>query len=501
MSRSEFERLNEERAAAGEQLYMNPRNTAAGSVRQLDPSITAGRRLGIFAYQLGWFEGGPPAGSHWEAMEWLRAAGFPVSPHARRFETVDQVADFCSSWVERRDSLEYEIDGVVGKVDGFAYQRQLGVVGREPRWATAYKFPAEQAVTRLRRISVSVGRTGVLTPFAELEPVFVGGATVSMATLHNEDQIRLKDIRAGDDVIVQRAGDVIPQVVGPVLSRREGRTLEPFVMPSKCPVCDTPVQRNPDEARTYCPNRDCPVRLARQLEHYTSRGALDIEGFGEQTSFRLVELGFVRTLSDLYALRERREELLALDGFGEKTVDTLLARIEASKAQPLQRLLIGLSIRHVGWETALALARHFGTLEVLMAASVEEIEAIDGIGPIVAEAVHANLHEERTAALIERLRAAGVRFDADTSAVGGVLEGLTIAVTGALERWSRNEVEDLIKRLGGRVGGAITGKTSYLLAGAGGGQKRAKAEQAGTPILEEAAFLDLLRERGWSDEG
>ena len=504
MSRAEFERLNEERAAAGEQLYMNPRNTAAGSVRQLDPAITAARGLGIFAYQLGWLEssleGAPPARTHWEALEWLRAAGFPVSPHARRFETVDEAADFCASWVERRDGLDYEIDGVVVKVDDFAYQRQLGVVGREPRWATAYKFPAEQAVTRLRRISVSVGRTGVLTPFAELEPVVVGGATVSLATLHNEDQIRAKDIRAGDDVIVQRAGDVIPQVVGPVLSRRKGRRLRRFVMPTKCPVCHTPVERDPDEARTYCPNRDCPVQLSRQLEHYTSRGALDIEGFGEHTSFRLVELGFVRTLSDLYALHERREDLLALDGFGEKTVDALLAGIEASKCQPLQRLLIGLSIRHVGEETARALARHFGDLDGLRAASIEEIEAIDGLGPIVAEAVHASLHEKRTAALIERLRAAGVRMDEDASVRGDTLEGLAIAVTGALDRWSRNEVEDLIKRLGGRVSGAISNKTDYLLAGAGGGQKRAKAEQVGTTVLEEAAFLELLRARGWTDD-
>ncbi|MEZ4501204.1 MAG: NAD-dependent DNA ligase LigA [Dehalococcoidia bacterium] len=500
MPRTEFERLNEERAAAGEQLYMNPRNTAAGSVRQLDPSITASRHLGVFAYQLGWFEGPAPVRTHWDALEWLRGAGFPVNPHARRFETVDEVAAFCASWVDLRDTLEYEIDGVVVKVDDFAFQRQLGVVGREPRWATAYKFPAEQAVTRLKRISVSVGRTGVLTPFAELEPIFVGGATVSMATLHNEDQILAKDIREGDDVIVQRAGDVIPQVVGPVLSKREGRQLRTFEMPSECPVCHTPVQRDPDETRTYCPNRDCPVQLARQLEHYTSRGALDIEGFGEQTCFRLVDLGFVTTLSDLYHLEARRDDLLALDGFGEKTVDALLANVEASKQQPLHRLLIGLSIRHVGGETARALGLHFGTLEALMAASVEEIEALDGIGPIVAEAVYASLHDERTEALIQRLRAAGVRTDEDVSARGGVLEGLSFVVTGALERWSRNEVEDVIKRLGGRVTGAVTGKTDYLLAGEGGGSKRTKAEQLGTTVLDEASFLELVRERGGASE-
>ncbi|MCC6237763.1 MAG: NAD-dependent DNA ligase LigA [Dehalococcoidia bacterium] len=500
MPRPEFERLNAERAAAGEQLYMNPRNTAAGSVRQLDPAITASRRLALFAYQLGWVEGRAPVDSQWGALEWLRALGFPTSPHARRLQTVEEVEAFCAEWAERRDSLEYDIDGVVVKVDEFALQRQLGIVGREPRWATAFKFPAEQAVTRLRGIDVSVGRTGVLTPFAVLEPVFVGGATVSLATLHNEEQIRLKDIRAGDDVIVQRAGDVIPQVVGPVLSRREGRDLEAFEMPSACPVCHTPVQRDPSEARTYCPNRDCPVQLARQLEHFASRGAMDIEGLGEQLSFRLVDLGFVRTLSDLYALPDRREELLQLEGIGAKTLDALFARIEASKRQPLHRLLIGLSIRHVGGETARALALYFGSMDALRAAPLEEIMGVEGIGPIVAQSVHDSLHDERTAALVDRLRAAGVRQDEDISARGGPLEGVQIVVTGALTQWSRNEIEELIKRLGGKVGSSVTKNTAYLVAGEGGGSKRTKAEQLGTPILDEDGLLEVLRDRGWTPD-
>jgi len=499
LSRAEFERLNEQRAQAGEQLYMNPRNTAAGSLRQLDPSITASRRLDLFAYQLGWTENGIPVTSQSEALQWLRDTGFRTNPYAQRFEKIDEVAEFCAMFVERRGSLEYEIDGVVVKVDEFGLQRQLGVVGRDPRWATAYKFPAEQAVTRLRRIQVSVGRTGVLTPFAELEPVFVGGATVGMATLHNADQIALKDIREGDDVIVQRAGDVIPEVVGPVLSRREGRELQPFSMPDACPVCGTPVQRE-GTAAYYCPNRRCPVQLARQLEHYASRGALDIEGLGEQLSFRLVDLGFVKTLSDLYSLQEHREELLGLAGIGEKTLDSLFARIEASKAQPLHRLLIGLGIRHVGGETARDLARHFGDLDALRAASLEDLNAIDGIGPVVAEGVYAHLHDEEYSALMDRLRDAGVRMTEDVSARGGPLEGLTIVTTGALERWSRNEVEELIKRLGGRVGASVTKKTDYVVAGEGGGQKRDRAEQLGTPILDEAAFAALLQDRGWSGD-
>ena len=411
MSKAEFERLNEQRAEAGEQLYMNPRNTAAGSLRQLDPAVTASRRLDIFAYQIGWIESGrQPTASQWEALRWMAPAGFPTNPHAERFETIDEVAEFCARWVDRRDQLAYEIDGVVVKVDEVALQRQLGTVGREPRWATAYKLPSEQAVTRLKRIDVSVGRTGVLTPFAVLEPVVVGGVTVSVATLHNEDQVRLKDIRKGDDVIVQRAGDVIPQVIGPVLSRRKngGRGMRRFKMPRRCPVCGTPVARDTDEAAHYCPNRDCPAKLAKLVEHYSSRGGVDIEGFGEQLSFRLVDLGLIRSLPDLYALPDRREQLLDLDGVGEKTLDSLFANIEASKRQPLRRLLVALGIRHVGHETATALAMHFGTMDALRATTLEEIETIDGIGPIVAEAVHDYLQDADYSAQIDRLAEAGV---------------------------------------------------------------------------------------------
>ena len=502
MSKAEFERLNEQRAEAGEQLYMNPRNTAAGSLRQLDPAVTASRRLDVFAYQIGWIESGrQPAASQWEALRWMAQAGFPTNPHAERFETIDEVAEFCARWVDRRDQLAYEIDGVVVKVDEVALQRQLGTVGREPRWATAYKLPSEQAVTRLKRIDVSVGRTGVLTPFAVLEPVVVGGVTVSVATLHNEDQVRLKDIRKGDDVIVQRAGDVIPQVIGPVLSRRKngGRGMRRFKMPRRCPVCGTPVARDTDEAAHYCPNRDCPAKLAKLVEHYSSRGGVDIEGFGEQLSFRLVDLGFIRSLPDLYALPDRREQLLDLDGVGEKTLDSLFANIEASKRQPLRRLLVALGIRHVGHETATALAMHFGTMDALRAATLEEIEAIDGIGPIVAEAVHDYLQDADYSAQIDRLAEAGVRMDDETSAGGGLLQGEVLVVTGALERWSRNEAEALIKQLGGRVGGSVTGKTTYLVSGAGGGQKRTKAEELGTPVLSEQEFVALLEERGWGE--
>ncbi len=498
MSKGEFKRLNAERAEAGEQLYMNPRNTAAGSLRQLDPRITASRRLDLFVYQLGWVEGDRPIQAHHDAIGWLRELGFPTNPHTEAFGSIEAVADFCEAWAERRDALDYDIDGVVVKVDDFAAQRALGVVGREPRWATAWKFPAEQAVTRLREIQVSVGRTGVLTPFAALEPVFVGGATVGMATLHNLDHIRELDIRPGDDVIVQRAGDVIPQVVGPVLARREG---DPpiFEMPEACPVCGTPVYKDPEEAAYYCPNRACPVKLARQIEHFTSRGAMDIEGFGEERSAMLVERGFVTSLADLYRLPERHEELLAIDKVGEKTLSILFAGLEASKRQPLHRLLIALGIRHVGGETARAVARHFGSMEALRAATVEEIQAVDGIGPIVAESIRAYFDDPQYAALVNDLAALGLRMDEDVAARGGPLEGRSIVVTGSLERWSRNQVEDLVKGLGGKVSGAVSKKTSFVVAGEGGGSKRDKAETLGVEILDEAAFLERLRELGWSD--
>lgn len=500
MSKAEFERLNAERAAAGEARYMNPRNTAAGSLRQLDPSITASRRLELFVYQLGWMEGASRPPSHWTALEWMRAAGFPTNPLAQRFETIDEVAAFCEQMGSRRDGLRYAIDGVVVKVDDINLQRQLGVVGREPRWATAYKFPAEQAVTLLRDIMVSVGRTGVLTPFAVLEPVFVGGANVSVATLHNEDQIRLKELYIGDDVVVQRAGEVIPEVIGPVPSRREGRELRRFEMPANCPVCDTPVVRDPSQAATYCPNRVCPSRLARSVEHWASRGAMDIEGLGEQLAARLVRLGLVRSLADIYELPARREELLQLDGIGPKTLDNLFARIEESKTRPLRRLLVALGIRHIGGETASALAVHFGSMDALRAATLEDINSIDGIGPIVAAAIYDYLRDDEYAALLDRLQALGLRMDDETAARGGPLDQETVVVTGSLERWSRDRIEALIKQLGGRVGSSVTKKTTLLVAGEGGSSKREKAEAAGTPILDEEGFLALLHDRGWNGD-
>ncbi|MGE3856593.1 MAG: NAD-dependent DNA ligase LigA, partial [Dehalococcoidia bacterium] len=467
-----------------------------------------------YVYPLGWVEGDRPAAAHTDAMRWLASLGLPTNPLAESFGSVDAVARFCEGWVERRDALDYEIDGVVVKVDDYALQRELGVVGREPRWATAWKFPAEQAVTRLREIEVSVGRTGVLTPFAALEPVFVGGANVSMATLHNADHIRSLDIRGGDDVIVQRAGDVIPQVVAPVLSRREGREqdLVPFAMPTHCPVCGAEVRHSEDEAAYYCSNRACPAQLARQIEHYASRGAMDIEGLGEEMSRLLVVEGFVDSIADLYTLAETKAAALAaIKGLGGgkqrkgeppapgKKLMTLFANIEQSKQQPLSRLLVGLTIRHVGTETARSLARHFGSMTALREATLEELQAVSDIGPVVAESVFDFVRDEDNAALIDRLAAHGLRMDEDTTARGGPLEGLSIVVTGSMERWSRNQVEELITGLGGKVSGAVSKKTAFVVAGEGGGSKRDKAETLGVEIIDESEFLERLRTYGWAD--
>jgi DNA ligase (NAD+) len=495
MTKSGFERLNEERGEQGLPLFASPRNSAAGSVRQLDPSITAGRPLDMFVYQVGWQEGGPPPRSHGEALEWLASLGFRVNPHIARFASIDEVHAFASGWVARRDSLDYEIDGIVVKVDEIALQRQLGVVGREPRWAIAYKFPPTQATTALLRIDVNVGRTGTLNPFAVLDPVKIAGATVKLATLHNEDDIRRKDIRVGDTVIVQRAGDVIPQVVGPVVSKRTGNEKR-FKMPKRCPVCRTEVRRNPGEAAYVCPNRQCPAQRMRLIEHFVGRGAMDIDGIGESLAHLLMRNGLIADGADLYRLHERRDELLQIERLGEKSVDKLLASIEASKRRPLRQVLVALGIRHVGGEVASMLANHFGSIDALMDASVDQIEEIPGTGLVIAESVREFFALPENRAIVEKLRAAGVNLREESGgAREGPLNGLTFVVTGRLERLSRNEAESLIKRNGGAVGSSVTRKTSYIVVGEEPGSKLAKAEQLDVKALDEDAFVELLRER------
>ncbi len=518
MTKSGFERVNYERGERGEPLFASPRNSAAGSVRQKDPTVTASRPLDAFIYQLGWTDeeqrterkaqqGQQPAkgkqqrrgalsATHWDTLQWVKEHGFKVNEHIKRFDALDEVIAFCAEWTAKRDSLDYEIDGIVIKIDELAVQRQLGAVGREPRWAIAYKFPPMQATTLLERIDVNVGRTGTLNPFAVLTPVRIAGVTVKLATLHNEDDIRRKDIRAGDTVIVQRAGDVIPQVVAPVLSKRTGKQRR-FSMPKRCPACKTPVLHPEGEAAYYCPNRACPAQRMRLLEHFVGRGAMDIDGIGESLARELIERGFIEDGADLYLLFEHRDELLQLRGWKERKTDNLLTSIEASKKRPLAQVLVALGIRHVGGEVAVALANHFGNIDALMDATAEQITEIGGIGPKIAESVREWFALDDNRAVVDKLRAAGVNLREESGgAREGALSGLTLVITGRLDALSRNEAEALVKKHGAAIGGSVTKKTDYVVAGAEPGSKLAKAEKLGVPLLDEAGFLALLRERG-----
>ncbi|MBK6560706.1 NAD-dependent DNA ligase LigA [Candidatus Amarobacter glycogenicus] len=499
MPKSGFERMNLaiseenlERERAGRKplpLYANPRNAAAGSVRQKDPSVTASRPLAMFIYQLGWCEGTRPE-SHHETLEWLRAMGFNVNPETRLHANLPETHERIAWWERERERLDYDIDGVVLKIDATRDWDRLGYVGREPRWATAFKFPPQQRTTKLRQIAVNVGRTGVLTPFAVLEPVVISGATISMATLHNEGDIRRKDIREGDTVIVQRAGEVIPQVVGPVLSLRTGGEHE-FAMPEECPSCRTAVSRDPAEAAVYCPNPVCPAQAIRMIEHFASRGAMDIEGLGERMAYSLFQSGLVRDVAEIYDLTA--EKLMTLPGIKEKGADNLLRGIEASKGRPLVNVLLALGIRHVGWETARLVADHIGTLEGILQVTEEALQEIEGIGPVVAASIVAWAERTQNQDLVRRLVAHGVNPAQErTMARGGLLEGLTIVITGRLDTMSRNDAEDRIRELGGKVGSSVTRGTSYLVVGADAGSKAEKAEKLGTRLVTEDEFLRLI---------
>ncbi len=502
MTKSGFERLNDQRARESEQrrargqsdlpLFASPRNSAAGSLRQQDSTVTASRPLDIFVYQLGWAEEGATPQSQWETLHWLRDLGFKTNPHIRRVANAEEAVAYVREWEDKRESLDYEIDGMVIKVDDLSTQRAMGFVGREPRWAIAYKFPPTQATTKLRSIEINVGRTGSLNPFANLEPVIVAHATVKLATLHNEDDIRRKDIRVGDTVIVQRAGEVIPQVVGPVVSKRTGDE-KVFEMPKECPVCGTAVVRPTGEAMTYCPNRSCPAQIFRLLVHFA--GVMDIEGMGEALCGQLLRAGLVSDPADVFTLD--LAALMSLERIGEKSAAKLLENVAKSKSTPLPRLLFALGIRHVGYETADLLAGHFGSVDALKAASAEELASVPSIGPKIAESVYAYFHDEQNLKVLDKMEKAGVRLVGGAPAAReGPLLGLTVVATGSLTRWSRNEVESLIKRLGGAVAGNVTKKTDFVVAGENPGSKLAKAEEYGVRVLDEDAFAELLKERG-----
>ena len=494
MTLSGFEELNRQRQEAGEPLYVNPRNTAAGTVRQLDPRIAAKRPLDIFIYGLGYAEG-PVPDTHWEMLQYFKSLGFRISPHSEIVHDVEEVESYFKRWEEHLADLNYAADGVVVKVNEIALQEQLGFVGREPRWAIAYKFPAEQATTKLLNIGINVGRTGSLNPFAVLEPVVVGGATVKQASLHNEDDIHRRDIRIGDTVIVQRAGEVIPQVLGPVASLRTGEE-RIFQMPTECPVCGTQVVRPEGEAMHRCPNVECPARFYEALKHFVSRGAMDIEGVGESLCETLLQEGLIKDPADLYSLKdeEKKKGLLALDRMAEKSVDNVLAAIEESRKQPFPRVLIALGIPHVGGETADLLAQRYADIDALAKATEEELVEINAIGPIIAKSVAEFFQDEASLAIISKLREAGVNLESDEVTISGPgpWVGMNFVVTGKLDNYSRDQAQALIKELGGSAVSGVSKKTNYLLAGADSGSKLTKAQSLKVPVIDEATFAQMV---------
>jgi DNA ligase (NAD+) len=489
---ADFKALNERRAAAGEHAFANPRNAAAGSIRQLDPAVAASRPLSIWCYGIGAARGLDLA-THGEELVWLAERGFKVNPDTAHHEGVESTVERCRWWEERRERLDYEIDGVVVKVDERALWRELGVVGREPRWAIAWKFAPTTATTKLREVVWNVGRTGHLVPFAMLEPVHVGGVTVSTATLHNEEDLARKDVRAGDEVVVMRAGDVIPQVVAPLLQRRPKGTRRPKP-PAKCPACGTPTVKPEGAVFTLCPNRSgCPGQSFQHVKHFVARGAMDIDGLGEKQALRFLDEGLIEDVADVYELSEER--LTPLEGFGEVSARNLLAAIDASRARPFKRVLYALGLPGVGYVTAEALADHFGSIDALREAAPERIEEVEGVGPIMAVQIAESLADERTWELIEKLRAKGLRLAQDRSErrpSGGPLEGRTLVLTGTLPELTREEAAAAIVAAGGKVVNSVSKKTDYVVAGASPGSKLARAEQLGTEILDEAGLRRLL---------
>jgi DNA ligase (NAD+) len=519
LSLSAFARLNEDRAAQGLATFANPRNAAAGSIRQLDPAVAAARPLDLWCYGIGYREG-LELSAHSEALDWLRENGLRVNPFIETVSSIDDAAAASRRWEERRAELDYDIDGAVVKIDAYRLQAALGSVAHDPRWAIAFKFAPTTATTRLETIAVNVGRTGVLTPFAVLEPVPVGGVTVERATLHNEDDIRRKDLRPGDDVIVQRAGDVIPQVVGPVtggeievegrrVARSEYRAgLPEWRMPRACPSCGAEVVRESGEVAVRCPNRSCPAQLVESIKHFVSKGAMDVDGLGEEAVVALHRAGLIENVADLYDLtlgglvnvplfsRKAKDPVgndIVVPG---KLAENVLAALETSKRQPFARVLFALGMRHVGSVTAEALARHLESIDGLQAATAEELASVPGIGPVVAEAVRQYLGDARNAETIAKLRAHGLRFaeEAAEEAPEGPLAGQTYVLTGRLESLTRGEAQARIEALGGKVGSSVTRATSAVVAGEDPGSKLRRAEAAGLTVLDESAFLALLED-------
>ena len=492
LKHSRFEAMNREREEAGEEPFANPRNAAAGTMKSLDARVAARRGLDIFLYSIAAATGKAPRGQ-WEALEAMKAWGLKTNPASRRCAGLGEVLSFCTEWREKRGTLEYDIDGVVVKVDDFALQEELGFTAKFPRWAIAYKYPASQATTVVRKIDEQVGRTGKITPVASLDPVFLAGSTVSRATLHNEDEIARKDVREGDTVVIEKGGDVIPKVVRVVEEERPPGT-KPYEPRTTCPVCDSPLVKAEGEVDRRCTNASCPAQVQLRLRHFAGRAAMDIEGLGDVLVRQLVEGGLVADFADLYHLRERRDAVVALERMAEKSADNLLEQVERSKTRELRRLLFGLGIRFVGERAAQLLARHFRGLDALAAASVEEIDALYEIGPTVAQSVQEWFASPANRRLVERLQAVGVntREEGEAEAVALVFAGQQFVLTGSLTSMTRDEAKAAIEARGGRVTSAVSKKTSAVVAGQDAGSKLDKAKELGVRVLDEAAFRELL---------
>jgi DNA ligase (NAD+) len=499
-----FTKLNRERTEEGLPPFANPRNAAAGSVRQLDPRITAKRPLDIYIYMLGYAEGKATPPTHWETMEYLNFLGFKVNPNNSLLSNIEQVEEYYHSWVEKKESLPYEADGIVVKINQLELQERLGNIGHEPRWATAYKFPAIQGTTRLKEIKISVGRTGTLNPYAVLEPVSVGGVTIKQAALHNEDDIRRKDIREGDWVYIQRAGEVIPEVIGPIKSKRSGQEkefslLEKIFNSNKqrpaCPACGADVIKPEGEVMYYCSNAACPAQVQQRLEHFVSRGGMDIRGIGESQSSMLLREGLVKDVADLYYLKQKKEQLLKLERMAEKSVINMLNAIDDSKKTPLPRVIFALGIRNIGEEMAEVLAKEFPSLDELANASIEKLMSIPTVGPKIADSIVAFFRQEENKKIIQRLKDVGVNPKGEKAKPEVLpLTGMEFVITGKLETFARQESEARIKVLGGSTGSSVTHKTTYLVVGADPGSKLAHAQSLGIKQLTEEEFLRLLGE-------
>ena len=488
MSTRSFEKLNEE--MTDNRIFANPRNAAAGSLRQKDPRITASRRLDFFGYQIGYMQG-KEFHSQWEALELIRDWGFPVNPHIQLAKSLDEVWEYCKKWEKERFNLPYEIDGVVIKINDLVQQQELGAVARDPRWAIAFKYPPIQVATKLLDIRINIGRTGSVNPWALLEPVSIRGVTVSRSTLHNEGDIQRKDLRIGDWVLVERAGEVIPQVVKPIVERRTGEE-RVYHLPERCPICDTPLVKSEVEAMAYCPNLQCPARNLEGIIHFASKGAMDIETLGEKMCAQLVEAGYIKSVADFYSLT--REQLLELEGIKDKSADNILKGIEASKHRPLWRLVFGLNIRYVGEKTAQVLTHAFDSMDKLLAASEEEIISVPGIGPVAGQSIYSWLQDEQNRALIERLRQAGLNMLEEKKMVEGPLAGQSFLLTGRLTSMTRPIAEEKLVRLGGTIASGVSKTLSHLIVGEDAGSKLAKAQKASVPIHDEQWLIDLLKE-------